>query len=678
MNVKKIGYITGIATAAGVALGSTAFVSLGSGSGTGGSYFVYAIIIVTLMYLCFAVSACELNDILPGCKGNSGKLLERAFGPAVSIVLNLMTFLIVSIVAGSAETIFVSRMISSTLLQGIPYQVIAVCILLTLAGANLIGVDMFARIQNFVFVFLFGTLLLLAIVGCFGLSPNADIVTDNVPQITGVMGTLELSSWAFYLFVCIDLVLPLACYMRRPKKDMRISLMGGIIMLGVLYCLLSIGLNKYLPLDVLAVDPMPNVTYGTTLLGTPGYYLMTVSVIFAAISTENTLLQSPSAGLLGCANNRLFPKIMTKVNKRNAPYPWIILISISQIIICSFFGDANLDLLIMVSCGFYLVVYILFHVATIKFRILYPNANRDKRFILFYIPQILGILGLLYIEYTIFCDITILIIDLIICVVTLGYAVLWCKVGLKKSPFVANTTEPIELVGQDLLAETATDIPASVTESKPIATGNGNIITISREFGSMGRPIARLVAKKLGYALYDPQLIEEAAKRLDANIEELLTYDDQNAINPRILGSRYCGMAYPLGIGDKLKQRRLFEAQKEIIEEISKTQNAVIVGRAADYILTKADKENLLRIHISAAYEYRLKESIEELNLSENEAKEHIKIIDKAREDFYKDITGEDFNSSAYRDVIINSGYFTKEYVADMICNIAKQKFATE
>ena len=116
METKKIGIFTGISTAVGVALGSTAFVSLGNGAGSGGIWFIYAILIVGFIYICFAMSACELNDILPGCKGNAGRLLERAFGPSVSIVLNITTYFIISVVAGSAETIFVSRAVHNTLL----------------------------------------------------------------------------------------------------------------------------------------------------------------------------------------------------------------------------------------------------------------------------------------------------------------------------------------------------------------------------------------------------------------------------------------------------------------------------------------------------------------------------------------------------------------------------------
>ena len=676
MHTKKIGVFTGIGTAVGVALGSTAFVSLGNGAGYGGEYFVYAILLVGLVYLCFALSACELNDILPSCKGNSGKLLSRAFGPSISIVLNITTYFVISVVAGSAETIFVSRVISDTMLPDVPYQVIAVGLLLVVLAINLVGVDMFAKVQNFVFVFLVVTLFVLAIVGSLGLSPNMEVITDNEPSISGLSGVLELSSWAYYLFLAIDMVLPLACMMKNPKKNIRISLMGGILLLMVLYSLLSYGLYKYLPLEILAVDSMPNVTFGEALFGDFGYYWMIVAVICAAISTENSLVLAPSVDLQGCSKSGLFPKFMGKTNKYGAAYPWIIMISICQIIICSCFGSMDLDLLIMVACGFYIVIFILFHAATIKFRILYPDANRNKKYVLLNIPQIVGIICLLYIEYTIFQDLAVLLIDIVVGAVTLGYAVIWCKLGLKKKPFKASMEYEIEKVGSVVSCdeEEAEDGMSAVVMKKNVGT-DGHVITISREFGSLGRIIAQKVADELNYQFYDPQLIEMAAAKMNEDIDDLLAYDDQKVIKMKIYGSKYCGMAYPLGFGDSAKQKKLFDVQSDIIRDIASKENAVIVGRCADYVLTKSGKKDILRIHITGSYEHRYRNSIDELKLSEEEAKEHIRIIDKAREDFYRQITGESFGSATYRDVVINTDVLSLDYVVDMICSRAQNKF---
>ena len=201
-----------------------------------------------------------------------------------------------------------------------------------------------------------------------------------------------------------------------------------------------------------------------------------------------------------------------------------------------------------------------------------------------------------------------------------------------------------------------------------------NVITISRDFGSLGRPIAKEVAERLGYNFYDPQLIELAAKRLNKDVVDLEAYDDQTVIHTNLKGQQYVGMAFPFGMGDRHKAMELFAVQEDLIKEIAEKENAIIVGRAADYILTMEEKEELLRIHITGSYEHRLHNAVEEL--SPAAARDSIKTIDKARASFYETITNEKFDSPMYRDVIINTDDFTKEYVVDMICNMAEHRFA--
>ena len=203
----------------------------------------------------------------------------------------------------------------------------------------------------------------------------------------------------------------------------------------------------------------------------------------------------------------------------------------------------------------------------------------------------------------------------------------------------------------------------------------GKIITISREFGSLGRPIAKEVAERLNFKFYDPQLIEMAAKKLNKSVTELEAYDDQTVIHTNMKGGQYVGMAFPFGMGDRHKAMELFAVQEDLIKEIAETEDAVIVGRAADYILSMEGKEELLRIHIVGSYEKRYKNATEELGLTAAAARDNIRTIDKARENFYETVTKQKFSSPMYLDVIINTDNFSKDYVTDMICNMAEHRF---
>jgi len=204
----------------------------------------------------------------------------------------------------------------------------------------------------------------------------------------------------------------------------------------------------------------------------------------------------------------------------------------------------------------------------------------------------------------------------------------------------------------------------------------GNVITFSRQFGSLGRPLAQKVAEKMGYKFLDPEIIEQAAKRMGKDVEDLIAYDNQMVIKNHLDGSKYISMASPLGFGDSAKQAKLYKIETDIMQEEAEKGDCVIVGRAADYLFSKTGKKNLFRVHVTAPYEFRYEQSITSLELTRVEATEHIHIIDKARAGFYKNITGEDFNSPLYRDVILNMENIEFDDAADMICELAAKRFS--
>lgn len=82
-----------------------------------------------------------------------------------------------------------------------------------------------------------------------------------------------------------------------------------------------------------------------------------------------------------------------------------------------------------------------------------------------------------------------------------------------------------------------------------------NVITVTRQFGSLGRKIARAVADNLGYEYYDRDIIELAVKEMRGDIEKLSAFDGQ-------LASPFDKMMYPLGKGNANMKNALFEMEK--------------------------------------------------------------------------------------------------------------------
>ncbi len=195
---------------------------------------------------------------------------------------------------------------------------------------------------------------------------------------------------------------------------------------------------------------------------------------------------------------------------------------------------------------------------------------------------------------------------------------------------------------------------------------NNIVIAVTRQFGSLGRPIAMKVAETMGLKFIDREIIEQAGQKMGYHIDELEKIDNQ-----RIKG--FDRMKYPLGLGSKETQDKLFELEKSLILEFANYENCVIVGRCANYILRK--KPNVMKIHIYAPYEKRLEMSMNDLSLSEKKATSLINKVDEARSNYYLYHTGELFDSTIHRDLLINSSLLSFDDTVKLICDCVKMKY---
>ena len=194
-----------------------------------------------------------------------------------------------------------------------------------------------------------------------------------------------------------------------------------------------------------------------------------------------------------------------------------------------------------------------------------------------------------------------------------------------------------------------------------------NVITISRQFGSLGRHIGMHVAEIMGYEYIDRDILEDTAKEMDVSLERLLLLEDKH-----IRG--YQRMAYPFGYGDGVMQRKMFMVQSELIRKYAEEENCVIIGRCADYILR--EEESVLSIFIYAPYLDRIANSVDKLKLKAEEAKIIVDEVDYAREKCYERFTKTKYNTTNYRDLLINSSILGRHKTAELIAHMAKEHFA--
>ena len=161
------------------------------------------------------------------------------------------------------------------------------------------------------------------------------------------------------------------------------------------------------------------------------------------------------------------------------------------------------------------------------------------------------------------------------------------------------------------------------------------IITISREFGSGGRTIGKMVAEKLGIAFYDKELITLAAEE-SGFAEHLFEKNDRNITNSLLYSLSMYGNT--MGLYDMPLNDKLFIAQSKTIQSVAEKGPCDIVGRCADYVLR--NKPNVLNVFIHSDMESKVRRVVEDYGVESDNVVELINKTDKRRANYYNYYTG--------------------------------------
>ncbi len=187
------------------------------------------------------------------------------------------------------------------------------------------------------------------------------------------------------------------------------------------------------------------------------------------------------------------------------------------------------------------------------------------------------------------------------------------------------------------------------------------IITISRQYGSGGRYVGKLVADKLGIKLYDKEFIAKVAEETGFS-KEYIENNEQKRENLDILNKGYYS---GLSNADEL-----FIKESELIKEVASKESCIIIGRCADFILR--DRDDVINIFIYSDMKDRVNRATKYYDLDKDKAEKEIKKIDKLRANHYKYYTDKDWKDNANYDICINSDTFGVEKSAELICDMVE------
>lgn len=192
------------------------------------------------------------------------------------------------------------------------------------------------------------------------------------------------------------------------------------------------------------------------------------------------------------------------------------------------------------------------------------------------------------------------------------------------------------------------------------------VITISRQFGSGGRLIGKLLAERLGIAFYDKEIIVKAARN-SGLAKEFIEENEQKSkgfssfIVPT---SPWGGMQWN---NFENLEAKIFASEADVIENCARESACVIVGRCADYVLR--NKAKCLNVFIYADDAERVKRVVEVYGIADDEKKAQklIRDTDKSRARHYRYYADAEWGGANNYHLCINSAVFGIERCVDML-----------
>lgn len=359
---RKLGFLTMMAICMGGVIVQGSMISATQGVGLGGVGFIAALCIAFLLAQFNAMSFAELSLMFSNA-GTLGTYTQKAIGHFPAIVAVFAGYVVVAMLALPAEMFLVDAVIAKLLPGMFPEKSVPLAILLLLTLANLVGADVFAKVQNLL-AFILVTALVL-----FSHSALTEIA-QPVPSIIGTSVEWSLSSiqdgsflglivLVMWLMVGSEYICPMINEVHRPERNIPRVMSLSLVAMLVIFSAFAVGAGHYLSVETLTTSPLPYADYASAVFGKGGLLIAAVMGVTATCSTLNTVLAAIPRMLQGMAENgQVFPQLAL-TNKRTDT-PWVAILFISGIILLPFlfFTMDSLITLVIAASTSWLLAYV--------------------------------------------------------------------------------------------------------------------------------------------------------------------------------------------------------------------------------------------------------------------------------------------------------------------------------
>ncbi|MBK6319296.1 MAG: cytidylate kinase-like family protein [Dehalococcoidia bacterium] len=191
------------------------------------------------------------------------------------------------------------------------------------------------------------------------------------------------------------------------------------------------------------------------------------------------------------------------------------------------------------------------------------------------------------------------------------------------------------------------------------------VIAISRQVGTLGEDVARLVSEELNFRLLDYRVVQAAAEEAGVSTETIAESEHKPSFFTRILESLARNPAGPasgqwmepidMSGTPLLTSSDYRELVRQVVEDFARQGEVVFLGHGAQFILR--DQPNVVRVLVTGTKKARARRVMAGMACNEEKATEVITRTDGERSRYFKDYFGADWLSPSVYDLCLNTDH---------------------
>lgn len=197
------------------------------------------------------------------------------------------------------------------------------------------------------------------------------------------------------------------------------------------------------------------------------------------------------------------------------------------------------------------------------------------------------------------------------------------------------------------------------------------VVTVTDQFASGGRVIARRCAALLGIPCYSEEIGQEAGRTL--GLPKGVVNESEERSRPPVGDTFFPSLFQSRASRTSDMQNRIFQTQEAIIRRLAESGSCVLVGRCTDFIL--ADRPETMHVYIFAPYDERLRHCMSWKGLDEDAARRLLRERDEERLAYHLNYAGYAPDDRTHKDLLLSSGLLGTEGSARLLAAAVRARF---